>query len=495
MIIKTNPDEIQNYLTDASNLKGNCDAIYIPENVEELRQVVREANRNKNAVTISGNGTGMAGARVPNGGIIISTEKLNKVIEINSEEYFAVVEPAVLLSEIQQLVNEKGLLYPPDPTERNCFIGGTVATNASGEKSFKYGATRKYVIAMDVVLANGELLQLEREKQKAMNGKLTLETSTGNRFEVSIPTYTMPSTKNASGYYCKPNMDALDLFIGSEGTLGIVTKIKLKLVPKPEKVLSCLLFFNTEDEAMGFIIKARDLSRESQITKNENDINALALEFFDGNALKFLSNDYSIIPHEAYGAVWFEQEVTAQNEDDILIKWLALIEEFGGNEETAWIAFNEAEIKKIQEFRHAISAKVNEYISNNNFKKLGTDVAVPDKYFVDFYNYCKEIVEESKLHYVTYGHFGNSHIHLNMLPKNDEEHAIGKRLYKNICQKAVSFNGTVSAEHGIGKLKTNYLTMMYGEEAVRQMAVLKITFDPNLILGIGNIIDKKYLIP
>lgn len=494
MIIKTNPDEIQNYLTDASNLKGSCAAVYIPENVNELREVVKEANRNKNAVTISGNGTGMAGARVPNGGIVISTEKLNKVIEINAEEYFAIVEPGVLLSEIQQLVSEKGLLYPPDPTERNCFIGGTVSTNASGEKSFKYGATREYVIAMDVALANGELLQLERGKQKAIAGKLTLGTSTGSKFEVSIPSYAMPATKNASGYYCKPDMDALDLFIGSEGTLGIVTKIKIKLVPKPEKILSCLLFFDTEDEAMGFIIKARNLSRESQITKNRDDINALALEFFDGNALKFLSNDYSVIPPQAYGAVWFEQEVTSQNEDDILIKWLALIEEFGGNEETAWIALNESEIKKIQEFRHAISAKVNEYISKNNFKKLGTDVAVPDRYFVEFYKYCKKVVEESKLHYVTYGHFGNSHIHLNMLPKNDDEHAIGKQLYKNICRKAVSFNGTVSAEHGIGKLKTDYLIMMYGVEAIRQMAVLKKTIDPNLILGIGNIIDKKYFI-
>ncbi|MBZ0199885.1 MAG: FAD-binding oxidoreductase [Ignavibacteriaceae bacterium] len=493
MIIKTNADEIQNYLTDASNLKGNCDAVYIPENVEELREVLKEANKNKTAVTISGSGTGMTGARVPDGGIVITTEKLNKIIELNIEEKFAVVEPAVLLSEFQNLVSENGLLYPPDPTERNCFIGGTVATNASGEKSFKYGATREYVFAIDVAMANGEMLQLERGKQKAVNEKLNLITSTGRKIEISIPAYVMPTTKNASGYFCKPGMDAIDLFIGSEGTLGVITKIKLTLVSKPEKILSCLLFFKTEEEALGFIIKARDMSLESQHLKNENEINALALEFFDDNALKFLSGDYSIIPPDAYGAVWFEQEVTMQNEDGILMKWMELIEEFGGDEETAWIALNEIEIKKIQEFRHAVSAKVNEYISKNNFKKLGTDVAVPNEHFVRFYKYCTNLVKETKLNYVTYGHFGNSHIHLNMLPKNEEEHLLGKELYKNICHKAVELHGTVSAEHGIGKLKTDYLKMMYGEETIKEMAALKKTLDPNLILGIGNIIDETFL--
>jgi len=493
MIIKTNPDEIQNYLTDASNIKGFCDAVYFPENVDELRRTIKEANENKINVTISGNGTGLTGARVPMGGIVVSTEKLNRIIEINAEEKFVVVEPAVLLSDLQSAVNELGLLYPPDPTERNCYIGGTVATNASGEKTFKYGATREYLLALDIVLANGDLLSLQRGKQKAENDRLQLFCESGKRLDVSIPDYKMPETKNASGYFCKPDMDAVDLFIGSEGTLGVITKIKLKLVSKPEKKLSCLLFFNDEDKALGFILKARSISTQSQKEKNEEEINALALEFFDGNALKFLSADYKIIPADASGAVWFEQEVTSQNEENILIKWVNLMKEFGSSEETAWLAFDDAEIKKIQQFRHSVSAKVNEYISKNNFKKLGTDAAVPAEKFIEFYKFCTSLVKKSKIDYVTYGHFGNSHIHLNILPKNSEEHLIGKELYKKICMKAIELNGTVSAEHGIGKLKIEYLTMMYGQDTIKKMAELKRTLDPNLILGIGNIIDKKYL--
>ena len=162
MIIKTEQDEIQNYLVDASNTKGFCEAVYIPENVSETGGIIKKANEKKHSITISGNGTGLTGARVPKGGIVISTEKLNKIIEINLEEKFALVEPGVLLSELQDAVNSKGLLYPPDPTERNCFIGGTVATNASGARTFKYGPTRNYVEELEIILPDGDFLFLKK---------------------------------------------------------------------------------------------------------------------------------------------------------------------------------------------------------------------------------------------------------------------------------------------------------------------------------------------
>ncbi|MCH6574807.1 MAG: FAD-binding oxidoreductase, partial [Bacteroidetes bacterium] len=162
MIVKTQQDEIQNYLIDASNTKGFCEAVYIPQSVSEMTEIIKEANEKKHSVTISGNGTGLTGARVPKGGIVISTEKLNKIIEINLEEKFALVEPGVLLSELQDTVKQKGLLYAPDPTERNCFIGGTVATNASGARTFKYGPTRNYVEELEIILPDGDFLYLKR---------------------------------------------------------------------------------------------------------------------------------------------------------------------------------------------------------------------------------------------------------------------------------------------------------------------------------------------
>ena len=492
MIIKKDQDEIQNYLTDASNTTGFCDAVYIPENVEELKDIVKGLNNSKTEITISGNRTGLTGASMPRGGVVISTEKFNRIIEINVEEKFAIVEPGVLLSELQNSVKTKGLLYPPDPTEKNCFIGGNIATNASGARTFKYGPTRNYVEELNVVLADGDSIHLVRGKNIAKDFSLTLTTDSGKNINLHIPQIKMPETKNASGYFCKKDIDAIDLFIGSEGTLGIITKIKLKLIPQPVNELSCVLFFESEEIGLNFLIKAREETYRNHIEKNTDGIDAIVLEFYDGNSLDFLRKDFPNIPADAESAVWFEQECD-NNEDQMLQLWINLFAEFGGNEEEAWFASTEKDKERLVEFRHAISVNTNEYMARHNVRKLGTDVAVPDNKLIEFYNSAKKLVEESKIHYLNYGHFGNSHMHLNMLPKNEEEFAKGKKLYQSICELAIKMGGTFSAEHGVGKNKTEYLVKMYGEENVNKMRMIKKTLDSNYILSVGNIFKKGNL--
>lgn len=489
MIIKTEQDEIQNYLSDAANTKGFCIAVWIPENIDELVGSIREANKKELPVTISGNRTGLTGASVPDGGIVISTEKLNDIIEINVEEKYAIVQPAVILSDLQDAVKEKGLLYPPDPTERNCFIGGTVATNASGAKTFKYGPTREYVLELDVLLSDGDFLALKRGENFASNNTLLLKTENGKDISLKLPDYKMPNTKNASGYFYKPGMDAIDLFIGSEGTLGIITKIKLKLLKFPEEAIYCLLFFNNEENALKFLTEARIVSYNTRKLNNVNSIDAAALEFFDEKSLNFLKDDFAGIPDDAKAAVWFEQ-ICEGNEDSLLGLWIDLFIKYGGSEEEAWFAVTEKDKQRIIDFRHSISANVNEYVARNNFRKLGTDAAVPDDCFIDFYHEIKSIVENENMDYVIYGHFGNSHVHLNMLPKSEEEFAKGKEVYKDICRLAIKLGGTFSAEHGVGKNKKDYLVEMYGEENISGMRKIKKTLDPNYILGVGNIFAK-----
>ncbi|HQF41930.1 MAG TPA: FAD-binding oxidoreductase [Ignavibacteriaceae bacterium] len=493
MLVKTNIDEFENYLVDASNFKGICQAVYLPENSDEIVSIIKEANKNNIKVTVAGNRTGLTGACIPQNGILIATDKLNRILEINQKEFYALVEPAVLLSDFQRELKEKNLFYPPDPTETNCYIGGTVATNASGAKTFKYGPTRDYVIGLQIVLPDGEVIDLERGKLKANGYELKLTTQSGKVIELQIPDYTFPKVKNASGYFVKKDMDAIDLFIGSEGTLGIISKIRLKLLPKPEDTISCVLFFEDETIAINFLEEARDHSYQNKEHNINDNINALALEFFDEQALRFLAKDFSTIPDNAKAAIWFEQESNTEIFDKLLDAWNSLMQRYNISEETAWFAFNETDKEKIRDFRHAISWKVNEYIAQNNFRKLGTDVAVPDKEFREFYFTLQKWAKQSNIDFVAYGHFGNSHIHLNFLPKTDEEFNEGKKLYKQICEEAVRLGGTVSAEHGIGKAKRDYLLMMYGEENIRKMAVLKKSLDPNLILGIGNIFDEKFL--
>ena len=489
MIIKTEQDEIQNYLVDASNAKGYCEAVYIPESVGEISAILEEANNKKQPVTVSGNGTGLTGARVPQGGIVISTEKLNKIIEISNDEMYAVLEPGVILSELQDTLLGKGLFYPPDPTERSCFIGGTVATNASGARTFKYGPTRNYVEELEIVLADGDLLKLNRGENFAKDFTLVFTLSSNREIQVSLPEYEMPQTKNASGYFCKRNMDAIDLFIGSEGTLGIITKLKLKLLPIPKNELSCVLFFESESNGLDFLTKVRDESYKSRESHSKDGIDATALEYFDEKSLKFLKKEFPNIPANSKSAVWFEQQCNG-NDDQLLEQWINLFLEFKGKEEDAWFAMTDKDKAEIVRFRHTISTSVNEYITLTNFRKLGTDVAVPDEKFIEFYHRMKTEVEEAKLDYVIYGHLGNSHFHLNILPKTEGEFLTGQKTYSSICQQAINLGGTFSAEHGVGKNKTDYLVKMYGEENVNKMREVKRVLDPNYILGVGNIFNK-----
>ena len=490
MIIKNNQSEIQNYLKDASNTEGFCDEVAFPESAADIISIIKKANEDKTRITVCGNKTGLAGGSVPNGGIVVSTEKMNKILEINEVEKFAVVEPGVLLSDFLNELKTRKLYYPPDPTELNCFIGGTVATNASGSKTFKYGPTRNFVLGFEIILPTGDLLKLERGQNFAENNELKLITEEHRKIEMKIPHVRSVTTKNTAGYFCKNNMDAVDLFIGSEGTLGIFTKIKLKILPASENVLSAVIFFNSEEDGLNFIDESRSQSIISREANTENSINALSLEYFDKYALDFLRDDYPNIPVAAFSAVWFEQEINNSQSEYVTNLWINLIEKNNGDLSNSWIAMNEKDKAKFVEFRHKISAKVNDFISSHNLRKLGTDFALPDSELRSFYFQIKDAVADAGLDYVIYGHFGNSHIHLNMLPKNQSEFETAKKLYQDMCITAIKLGGTFAAEHGVGKNKKSLLFEMYGKEVVGEMFSLKKTLDPELILGIGNIFNE-----
>lgn len=491
MIIKKEQSEIQNYLKDASNTEGYCDVVVFPESTDDIISVLKNANIEKNKVTICGNKTGLAGGSVPNGGIVLSTERLNKILDINETEKFAIVEAGVILTDFLKELKLRKLYYPPDPTELNCFIGGTVATNASGSKTFKYGPTRDFVLGVELILPDGGLIEINRGDIFANDYILNFSSEDGKKYDLKIPTVQTLPTKNTAGFYCKQNMDLIDLFIGSEGTLGVISKIKLKLLDAPEGVLSAVIFFNSENDGINFIEESRHKSFESRKINLDISINALALEYFDKFALDFLREDFPNIPANAASAVWFEQEVTQVEGEAITELWIKLIEKHQGDINNSWIAMNEKDKSKFIEFRHRISAKVNDFISSKKLRKLGTDFAVPDKELKKFYFKLKDSVINAGLDYVIYGHFGNSHIHLNMLPKDKTEFEIAKKLYDEMCISAIKSGGTFSAEHGVGKNKKALLYEMYGEKIIDKMFKIKQTLDPNLILGIGNIFNAQ----
>jgi len=481
MQTKTNPDEIESFLSDASFIReGHADRVVLPESFEEISEILANANRERVPVTVSGAGTGTVGGRVAFGGIVLATDKLNRIRHIVHEGQggFAVVEPGVVLADLQRAVDQEGLLYPPDPTERDCFVGGNVATNASGARTFKYGPTRNYIRRLKVVLASGEVLDLRRGDVRAdAEGKIRL----GKSIEVQLPHYRMPATrKNATGYFVAPEMDAVDLFIGSEGTLGVIGEVEVKLLPKPEGLLSGVVFFANEEDVLALVREVRA------------HVDARAVEFFDHESLRFLRQKYPTIPAEAVAAIFFEQETTAATEDAVLDQWLELLDQHHALADS-WFATNEQDQAKLREFRHQLPVLMNEWFAHYRQRKVSTDMSVPDDAFPGLFRLYKKTLQSSGLRYTIFGHIGDNHVHVNILPRDEAEGARAREMYVEFLKYAASVGGTLSAEHGVGKLKRDYLRLFYGDVQLHEMSAVKKALDPYSILGRGNIFSEELL--
>ena len=437
---------------------------------------------------------------MPFGGVVLATDRLNRVGEIVKDESGcgrARVEAGVTLADFRRAVEAQGLLYPPDPTEWSCYMGGSVATNASGARTFKYGPTRAYVRRLKIALATGDVLDLARGQVRAdEKGRLTLELDGGRVIEAQLPSLRMPATrKHAAGYYVAPGMDALDLFVGSEGTLAVITEIEATLLPKPEGLLSGVVFFDDEERLLAFVRAARARSLRTRAAGGPNDIDARALEYFDAEALGFLGERYPLIPAAARGAIFFEQETAPRTEEELTGSWLALLEEHGALVDSSWFATEEKDQQRLREFRHALPVLVNEWLARRGQRKVSTDMAVPDEHFAEMLRFYRETLRASDLKYVIFGHIGDNHVHVNLLPRDDAEAARARELYLRFVRRAVALGGTISAEHGVGKLKREYLRELYGDGALREMAALKRAFDPACVLGRGNIFAEEFLLP
>ena len=297
MLIKSTADAIQSYLTDASYMRdGHADRVVFPESAEEVSEVLAKATRDRTPVTVSGAGTGTVGGRVAFGGIVLATDRLNRIKSITPNQSggggAAVAEAGVVLSDFQRAVEAKGLLYPPDPTERSCFLGGTVATNASGARTFKYGPTRRYIERATIALANGELLDLRRGQLQADHKRrITIPLPNGHSINAQLPSYQMPHTrKNATGYFSTDKMDVLDLFIGSEGTLGVIVEVETRLLEKPEAILGGVVFFADDKNVLNFVGEARKQSLENRVN-SKMGLDARALEYFDQESLSLPASE------------------------------------------------------------------------------------------------------------------------------------------------------------------------------------------------------------
>jgi D-lactate dehydrogenase (cytochrome) len=472
MIRKTKPELIAPYLRDASNFSGgSAEEVIIPETSDELVAFLKNENR---PVTIAGAGTGLTASRIPSEGVIVSLERLN---DITMEEEGRIrVGPAVTLNELQGFLVPTNWFYPPNPTETWASLGGTLATNASGSRSYKYGVTRDYVEEVELVLVDGRKTIVQRGLKTAEPLKL----EDGSQITFPEITYQSPECKNAAGYFVHPGMDWLDLFIGSDGTLGIFTDIVLRLVPCPADFVSGVLFFEDESSCWKLIPKIKSFKGQR--------IAPCSLEYFDHNALEKLKIKHQNIPHLSRAALFFEQDVAQLKEYDLVMEnWYEFLSEENIMLDDSWFAQGAKDIQKFHDFRHDIPIIINEENSRAGRVKMGTDMAVPDNHFISMMEFYKKTLGAKDLDYVMFGHLGNNHLHINLLP-DESQREYAQQVYDQIVEQILEWQGTVSAEHGIGKLKKKYFAKMVGVDGLSDLKKIKNRLDPDSRLGAGNIL-------
>ena len=517
-----------NFLRDESRKKGHAVSISFPASEADVREILAVAKRRRLPVTVQGGRTGITAGAVPAGGHVLNLSRMNKITGLrhdpNSGRFFLSLQPGVALSDLRRALENKdfdaagwqpaalealallrsrsSFFFPPDPTESTATIGGMIACNASGARSFKYGPTRQHIEGLRVTLADGSLATLRRGRQKAMKRKFSLLCDNGRGIEGALPSYRWPAVKNAAGYFSEEDMDLVDLFIGSEGTLGVITEAELALNPSPAFEWGVMAFFKRERDALIFVRRLRGDVVEPQ-TPVVRPM-PVAIEFIDSRALDLLrdkKNEYDILidipnlPPAFHTGVYVEFH--GDNEDvlsEAVTTLSELLAQCGGEESATWTAMDKREMKRLHDFRHAVPETVNLTIDERRKKeprltKLGTDMAVPDAELENIIGLYHAALDSISLQYVMFGHIGNNHIHVNILPESLQDYELGKNLYLEWAREAIRLGGTVSAEHGIGKLKTPLLKEMYGEEGIRQMRDVKKAFDPDLRLNQGNLFE------
>lgn len=432
------------YKDELGTVKGIPDIVLKVGNANEISKIMTYANENKIPVTVRGSGTGLVGACVPiHGGILIETTKMNKIINIDEENLVLEVEPGVLVMDIYEYVENKGYFYAPDPGEKTATIGGNVATNAGGMRAVKYGVTRDWVVAMEVVLPTGEITQFGRVV-----------------------------AKNSTGYSLK------DLVIGSEGTLAIITKIFLKLKALPEKSISLLVPFNDPKTA----IKSVPLALQSKIVPT-------AVEFFDRNTIgfaeSFLGKKFPETSYDAYILLTFDGMSDAEIDEKYKHGAELFLDKLGAAD--VLIVDTEERKADVWSSRGAFL----EAIKASTTFMDECDVVVPRDKIAEYLEFTHALSEKYGVRVPSFGHAGDGNLHIYICKDDlddDTWNITLKQIFEEMYDKADQVGGLVSGEHGIGFAKKDYMLKMLGDTQVNIMRGIKKTFDPNSILNPGKVV-------
>jgi len=441
------------YEADASGLHLIPDLVARPESIEEVAEILRRATAERTPVTCAGAQTSTTAASIVDKGILMSLRGLDGISAVDEKMRTIRAGPGALVGDIKRAAAAADLLFAPDPTsEEESTIGGAVACNASGARTFKYGATRRHVSGIKVVMANGELHEFRRSNLE----------------------------KNTVGYAFAH--DPIDWFIGSEGTLGVIVEAELALLPLPSQVVGLAIFFTAEDEALEFVVAARE----------SRDVKPRCIEYFDDKAVAIAraSTQGDGIPLAAAAMVYVEEEVL-QSLDTTLERWVELIESRAPDLDPM-VFDGEARLREARKLRHSIPSIMNERGSaqrETGGRKVSTDWAVPYRDLGEAVRTARVLAAESGIEQaVIYGHAGNGHPHQNFIAKNPDELATIEKVVERTLREVIRLGGTVAAEHGIGKIKRKWLPLQMNAVQIAMMTAVKNELDPLGLLAPGNIL-------
>jgi glycolate oxidase len=435
-------ERLERFLIDESGLgRYPAECAVLPETTEEVQLILELAVAHRVPVTPRGAGTGMTGGALPvRGGIILSTERMTRIKEIDPDELLAVVEPGVITGALQDRITPEGLFYPPDPASLSmCTLGGNVAENAGGPRAFKYGTTREYVLGLEAVLMGGERI------------------APGRR-----------TTKGVTGY------DMVAALVGSEGTFAIATEVTLRLLPKPQAALALLAVFpdaRVAAEAVSVVVRLGNRPR--------------ALELLDRATIEHLRGRTPYrIPEGAGAVVICEFDGDEEGLLAALERAAAACDRSGALE--VLVAKDERERRQLWETRR----RVNPTLRELHRKKVTEDVVVPRRAIPEMLRRVDEITAAAKLYCATYGHAGDGNLHINLLIDEPDE-VVGRRLQgalDAIMRATLDLRGTLAGEHGVGLLKQKYLPWEQAPALIRLQRQWKRLFDPEDLLNPGKIL-------
>ncbi len=482
-------DIIEPYFKDWSNMEGFADLLVRPKNNIECAIILKTCYTCNILLTVSAGKTNLTGSATPRGGVILSTSLMtepNIKLDLNNKDALSPVGIPLetFRNKVLELSNH-ALYYPADPTSRNdAFVGGTLSTNASGFVPGEKGATRYWVKEIEFLLPNGDLIDIKRGQYISNNGVFTLEYD-DKSIQLTIPTYKRPKIKNASGLYSDVNgkVDLIDLIIGSEGILGIITSCRLGLDNNPKNKLELFISLQNESEAIHFHDFLNNYLNDdlSQIT---------AMEYFGYNSQNYMNHKEFLFSNEDDVGIYLQIPIYNESMDSKIEEWTKIFQSFNAeidldkiivlNDPGNWNKFFEA--------RHSIPDNALTKTQRLGGVSIITDTIVPKDKFRLYLEKVHTKLKKSNIEYLLFGHLGDCHLHFHLIPtKKQEKESL--EIYDYLIDLSSKLGGVYSAEHGTGKRKRNDFKKCYGTEAVEMVKKLKNTIDPNNYLNRGNLIS------